>query len=292
MIFANILLILILLKNACAESFSNIVEYPTKSDDNIYRFYLEVSQGLSMAYWNSTRETYQVVVKQNGTFYLRDRRSSTSCGAVSKLDDSLADTIVKAAGLHKEMFMVNRMFPGTPIVVPVNSIVRVKVKNMMMTDTLSIHWHGLSQYNTFYMDGVSRVTQCPIGPGDSFTYEFQVTELGTHWYHAHSGEQRMDGVYGPLIVTSTFKDGSIVNPDVTPPFKYEKEFFFHVQEWFQNKASSIVQTIIWEDLKYLYGFDEMNKCLESTYTDDGTPSIMFPFVRETDTIVINGKVFN
>ena len=102
----------------------------------------------------------------------------------------------------------------------------------------------------------------------------------------------MDGVYGPLIVTSTFKDGSIVNSDVTPPFKYKKEFFFHVQEWFQNKASSIVQTIIWEDIKYLYGFDEMNKCFESTYTDDGTPSILFPFVRETDTIVINGKVFN
>src|SRR4051812_14947574 len=50
------------------------------------------------------------------------------------------------------------------------------------------------------MDGAAQVTQCHIVPGQSFTYAFVASESGTHWYHSHSGVQRTDGAYGPLIV--------------------------------------------------------------------------------------------
>lgn len=162
-------------------SFSNEVIYPEKSRDGIYRFTLEVTEGLTMAYWNSSRKTYQVVVNNNNTFYIRDRRSVTACNALLKVNDSIVDSIVTGAGRHKDMLFVNMSLPGPPIVVPLNARLHITVKNSMMTDALSMHWHGFNQYGTFYMDGVSRVSQCPIGPGDSFIYEFQATELGTHW---------------------------------------------------------------------------------------------------------------
>ena len=31
-------------------------------------------------------------------------------------------------------------------------------------------------------------------------YEFKADPAGTHWYHAHTGLQREDGVYGPIII--------------------------------------------------------------------------------------------
>ena len=31
-------------------------------------------------------------------------------------------------------------------------------------------------------------------------YKFKASPSGTHWYHAHSGAHRTDGLYGDLIV--------------------------------------------------------------------------------------------
>jgi hypothetical protein len=39
---------------------------------------------------------------------------------------------------------------------------------------ISVHWHGLSLKGFAWMDGTKYVTQCPITPGSSFTYKFQV----------------------------------------------------------------------------------------------------------------------
>lgn len=140
------------------------------------------------------------------------------------------------------------------------------------------------------MDGVSRITQCPIGPGESFVYKFRATEFGTHWYHAHSGDQRMDGLYGPFIVTNKYDNGEIVDRSKEIPKTYDKEFYMLVQDWFQKSSESIINQIIWEDVKFFYGYDNMEMCLNTTLTDDGTPGIMFPFIRDTDAVLVNGKV--
>lgn len=57
------------------------------------------------------------------------------------------------------------------------------------------------QTNTTWMDGTVGVTQCPIPPGKSFTYNFTITEQrGTYWWHSHAQGQYTDGIVGPLIV--------------------------------------------------------------------------------------------
>jgi iron transport multicopper oxidase len=44
------------------------------------------------------------------------------------------------------------------------------------------------------------VTQCPVVPGNSFLYNFEVTRPGTFWYHSHMSTQYCDGLRGPIVV--------------------------------------------------------------------------------------------
>ena len=59
--------------------------------------------------------------------------------------------------------------------------IEVRVKNNIPDEGTSIHWHGLLQKNTQYMDGTPGVSQCPIAPGSEFTYRFQADLYGTSW---------------------------------------------------------------------------------------------------------------
>lgn len=70
----------------------------------------------------------------------------------------------------------------------------------MHTDSMTIHWHGMHQRSTPEEDGVAFITQYPILPGQNQTYKFKAFPFGTHFYHAHIGDQRTMGLYGPLIV--------------------------------------------------------------------------------------------
>ena len=82
-----------------------------------------------------------------------------------------------------------------------------------LAEETTVHWHGLRVPNS--MDGVPHLTQPPIGPGESFVYEFDLPDAGTYWYHPHqrSFEQVGRGLYGPLIVEE--REPIQVDRDVT-----------------------------------------------------------------------------
>ncbi|KAL8770436.1 MAG: hypothetical protein Q9209_003862 [Squamulea sp. 1 TL-2023] len=63
----------------------------------------------------------------------------------------------------------------------------------------TVHWHGVRQLHNVEYDGVPGVTQCPIPPGESMTYRYNVTQYGTSWYHSHISLQYSEGLFGPLI---------------------------------------------------------------------------------------------
>lgn len=50
------------------------------------------------------------------------------------------------------------------------------------------------------MDGVPSITQCPIAPGQSYTYKWRAVEYGTGWYHSHFYVQAWDGVFGGILI--------------------------------------------------------------------------------------------
>jgi FtsP/CotA-like multicopper oxidase with cupredoxin domain len=93
----------------------------------------------------------------------------------------------------------NGSVPGPVLTVQQGDRIRVVVENDLTEET-TVHWHGIRLPNA--MDGVPHLTQKPIGPGESFVYEFEVPDAGTYWYHPHqrSFEQVGRGLSGALIV--------------------------------------------------------------------------------------------
>jgi FtsP/CotA-like multicopper oxidase with cupredoxin domain len=93
----------------------------------------------------------------------------------------------------------NGTVPGPEIRVRQGGRARIAVENGLAEET-TVHFHGIRLPNA--MDGVPHLTQRPIGAGATFTYEFDVPDAGTYWYHPHinSAVQVGRGLSGPFIV--------------------------------------------------------------------------------------------
>jgi FtsP/CotA-like multicopper oxidase with cupredoxin domain len=94
----------------------------------------------------------------------------------------------------------NQSYPGPWIQACWGDLIKITVKNKLKFNGTTIHWHGLRQLGTMEMDGVNGVTQCPIAPGDTFTYTFRAMQYGTSWYHSHYSLQYADGLLGPITI--------------------------------------------------------------------------------------------
>jgi FtsP/CotA-like multicopper oxidase with cupredoxin domain len=103
-------------------------------------------------------------------------------------------------GFEKPMILVNGQSPGPLIEANTGDVLRITVNNFMPDASTTVHWHGIDQRNTSWMDGAYGISQCGIPPGGNFTYRFNVTgQRGTFWYHSHVSAQYTDGLYGPLV---------------------------------------------------------------------------------------------
>ncbi|MDH4324282.1 MAG: multicopper oxidase domain-containing protein, partial [Betaproteobacteria bacterium] len=93
----------------------------------------------------------------------------------------------------------NGTVPGPVLRARQGDRLRVHVENALEEAT-TVHWHGIRLPNA--MDGVPYITQRPIEPGASYTYEFALPDAGTFFYHPHqrSYEQVGRGLAGALIV--------------------------------------------------------------------------------------------
>ena len=128
-----------------------------------------------------------------------------------------------------DMWLYNGTCPGPLLRLRRGDIVRAAVTNQLDVPT-TVHWHGIRNIND--MDGVADLTQAPIAPGESFTYEFPLNNSGTFWYHAHtmSWEQVARGLYGPLIVDAD--DDPVTDHDIC----------LMIDDWRLNKAGQIHQS--------------------------------------------------
>lgn len=90
-------------------------------------------------------------------------------------------TWVRAApdGFERSVIGINGQWPCPQIDVDLGDKVVVHMHNALGNQSTSLHWHGLHQNGTQEMDGASGVTQCPVAPGHSFTYEFMVSFAST-----------------------------------------------------------------------------------------------------------------
>jgi FtsP/CotA-like multicopper oxidase with cupredoxin domain len=94
----------------------------------------------------------------------------------------------------------NKMWPGPVMRVTEGDKVRMNFTNNL-DETTGVHMHGI-EFDDFRMDGIPFVTQLPIIPGETFTYEFVARPSGSHMYHSHHNatDQVGRGLLGAFIV--------------------------------------------------------------------------------------------
>ncbi|KAL0395621.1 UNVERIFIED_CONTAM: L-ascorbate oxidase [Sesamum calycinum] len=161
----------------------------------------------------------------------------------------------KSPDCYKKLVItINGRTPGPSIIAQQGDTIVVELKNSLLTENVAIHWHGIRQIGTPWMDGTEGVTQCPILPGETFVYRFVVDRPGTYLYHAHYGMQREAGLYGSIRVG--LPDGQ------TEPFLYDYDRSIILNDWYHK----------------------------STYEQAaGLSSIPFVWVDEPQSILIQGR---
>jgi FtsP/CotA-like multicopper oxidase with cupredoxin domain len=127
-----------------------------------------------------------------------------------------------------EAYAFNRQVPGPRIELTEGDRVRIVVTNRLHEST-TVHWHGLVLPNV--MDGPAEITQAPIAPGDSYTYEYTVSQPGTFMYHTHDHPDRQQalGLYGALIVHPR-------DPARDESLDYQHDVVVQLQEWLEREG--------------------------------------------------------
>ncbi|KAJ3072331.1 laccase [Podochytrium sp. JEL0797] len=166
--------------------------------------------------------------------------TKTACAATptKTFTLNLTQKVLNLDGVPKLMMVANNVLDYA-IHVNKGDFVVVTVNNHMNVSS-SLHWHGLFQEETPWMDGPAMVTQCPIPKGKSLTYRFSTgNQAGTFWWHAHYASQYVDGMRGPFIVH-----------DPKDPYakEYDEEIIVTLSDHHHKSALTVLS-------EYLYAFD-------------------------------------
>jgi len=117
-----------------------------------------------------------------------------------------------APGLRAHCWGFNGQVHGPTIEAVEGDRVRIYVTNRLPEDTC-VHWHGVIVPSG--MDGVAGLSQKTIGPGETYKYEFRLTQYGTYMYHSHADEmiQIALGMMGMFIIHPRNPTGPKVDRD-------------------------------------------------------------------------------
>lgn len=225
-------------------------------EDSHCTFYLEIEHKLTMMRYKD------LVYPANGNLYKYDVVNVSVAQPISSQE------VITADGWEEPRLVavVNGSLPGPDIIVYENQTVTVYVKNHLRSVAVTIHWHGLHQTMTPWMDGVPYVTQCPIQPGQSFKYEFKAKPKGTFWYHSHVGATRSMGIFGAFII----REKKVTNVE---------EHIMQIQDWNHDWDSDTAH------MKMLYGVYSGRSKWSGAQSLDGSFFSMFRFQSG----LINGR---
>lgn len=142
-------------------------------------------------------------------------------------------------GYLKSVMTINGQFPAPLIEANWGDTIQVTVHNQITNppEGTALHWHGILQKTSQWMDGVPGITQCPIPPGGSFTYTFIADLYGTSWYHSHYSAQYADGLVGPMIIHG---------PE-TVPYDIDKGPIM-LTDWFHTEYMELVEHVVGTDI--------------------------------------------
>ena len=147
----------------------------------------------------------------------------------SKIDLTAGPASVPLVGdgyPETSVWAFNGRVPGPVIRAGQGERLEIAVTNTLSEPT-TVHWHGLRV--PVGMDGVPNLSQQPIEPGETFTYDFELKDAGTFWYHPHinSSEQVGRGLHGALIVE-----------EANPP-EVDRELLWVLDDWRLDQDAAI-----------------------------------------------------
>lgn len=204
----------------------------------------------------------KAVYSDNGKLYKYDVTNTTSATPIPETE------VITADGWEAMRLVVvaNETLPGPSIIVYVGQTVIIHVYNHLKSEAVTIHWHGLPQIGSPYMDGVPFLSQCPISFGQKFTYKFTASHKGTYWYHSHVGSQRSKGLFGAFIIRER------------KPIQMT-EHIMQIQEWNHDWDSDM------EDARMVFGGYETRTKFQNSKSLDG----QFFSLLKVHSGLINGK---
>ncbi|KAI5956462.1 hypothetical protein KGF54_000937 [Candida jiufengensis] len=134
----------------------------------------------------------------------------------------------------RKMIGINNQWPNPTIKIKQNDRVIVNVYNDLPDRNISIHFHGLLQRGYNGEDGPEMITQCPVAPGSTIIYDFEVSDqAGTYWYHSHSGSQYGDGLRGMVIIEREDE-----------PYKYDESIDLSVSDHYHLQTTKIIKSFL------------------------------------------------
>lgn len=136
----------------------------------------------------------------------------------TRFDLAIDATPVNLTGRMRPAVTVNQSLPAPILRWREGDTVTLHVANRLPVQS-SIHWHGILLPAN--MDGVPGLSFDGIGPGETFTYRFDIRQSGTYWYHSHSLFQEQAGLYGAIVI----------DPRDPTPFHYDREHVVLLSDW-------------------------------------------------------------
>ncbi len=143
-------------------------------------------------------------------------------------DLSIGEQRVNFTGTPGIATTVNGSLPAPTLRFKEGDTVTLRVTNNLK-ETSSIHWHGIILPSA--MDGVPGIADNfkGIAPGETFTYQYKLTQSGTYWYHSHSGFQEQTGLYGAMIV----------DPIEPEPYSYDRDYIVMLSDWTDEDPTTV-----------------------------------------------------
>ncbi|CAO2043340.1 unnamed protein product [Urochloa humidicola] len=106
---------------------------------------------------------------------------------------------INPLGVTQQAILINGQFPGPKIECQTNDNLIINVRNRLPEPFL-LSWNGLQQRKNSWQDGVSG-TNCPIPPGQNFTYHMQAKDqIGSFFYFPSLAFHKAAGGFGAICI--------------------------------------------------------------------------------------------
>eukprot|EP01018_Ginkgo_biloba_P018744 Gb_28564 [translate_table: standard] len=184
-------------------------------------------------------------------------------------------------GVAKQVIVINNQFPGPELDTVTNNIISVNVHNYL-DEPFLITWNGIQQRRTSWQDGVQG-TNCPIPPGQNWTYVFQVKDqIGSFFYYPSMLLQRAAGGYGGIRI----QNRDVIALPFAPP---ADDFTFLIADWY-NKDHRVCDSNLRHSVYKIAIFPGCNATNFIDFIQDLRTSLdAGVLLGQPDGVIINGR---